>query len=65
MRSTATAVTRTARPLGMMLALRVKRKTQESYLTDKEKRVVKEKGASMRTRMRAPSRGKGGNLRRL
>ena len=28
------AVTRTARPLGMMLALRVKRKTQESYLTD-------------------------------
>ena len=59
------AVTRTARPLGMMLALRVKRKTQESYLTDKEKRVVKEKGASMRTRMRAPSRGKGGRLRRL
>ena len=54
MRSTATAVTGTARPLGMMLALRAERKTQESYLTAKGKLMVKGKGASSRTPMRAP-----------
>ena len=61
----ATAVTRTERPLGMISALMVQRKTQESYLTDEGKRLVKGKGSPMRTSVRAPSRGKSGSLGRL
>ena len=44
----------------MMLALRMERKTQESYLTAEGKRMVKGKGSPMRTPMQRHQEDKAG-----